>query len=376
MTIYLLYSADYELFLGGNYYDENEVLIHPTDELLDLFDKLHIPLTLFADVFSILRYRDHKLSGFSENAENQLKDAVRRGHDVQSHVHPHWNFTQIEGRTYKVNPDYFLLGKLDSDPEQLYVKIQNLLMTSKTYLNNLLCQVNKAYACIAFRSGGYGLQPNSSVIIKALQDSGFIIDSSIVPGFTVKNTINEIDFSIVPKMANYYLDSDLGTPSKNNSGIFEIPIASCRFSKEENFSLQVSLLLKFLRMKIMNRRATNTHVKDKGYSIQKNSPQNITRKTNHSKYYNFFVDTVYDDFYYLDCSTDDERMLLCTKKYLKQFDSLNKNIFFSFNMHPKGMTKKHFIALEKYHNSLTKYYKDKLKVITFQQAAELIQKRE
>ena len=126
----------------------------------------------------------------------------------------------------------------------------------------------------------------------------------------------------------------------------------------------------------MNRRATNTHVKDKGYSIQKNSPQNITRKTNHSKYYNFFVDTVYDDFYYLDCSTDDERMLLCTKKYLKQFDSLNKNIFFSFNMHPKGMTKKHFIALEKYHNSLTKYYKDNIKVITFQQAAELIQKRE
>ena len=47
MTIYILYSADYELFLGGNYCDENEVLINPTNDLLDLCDRLKIPLTLF-----------------------------------------------------------------------------------------------------------------------------------------------------------------------------------------------------------------------------------------------------------------------------------------------------------------------------------------
>ena len=101
MTIYILYSADYELFLGGNYCNETEVLINPTNDLLNLFDDLKIPITLFADIFSILRYKEKELLDFPDSAEKQLKDAIRRGHDVQSHVHPHWNFTQIEENNYR-----------------------------------------------------------------------------------------------------------------------------------------------------------------------------------------------------------------------------------------------------------------------------------
>lgn len=375
MTIYILYSADYELFLGGNYCDENEILINPTNDLLNLFDKLNIPLTIFADVFSFLRYREQKLYSFPENAENQLKDAIRRGHDVQSHVHPHWNFTLIEGRTYKVNLDYFLLGKLDSDPEKLYLKIRKLLTTSKNYLHNLLSPINNNYTCIAFRSGGYGLQPNSAIIFKALRDSEFIIDSSIVPGLIMRTNVNEIDFSIVPKMANYYLDSDIGTPSKENQGIFEIPLASCTFSTGENFLLQLSLLLKSLRTKIVQMTSTNSPAKEKGYAIQHNPVQETTRKTEHSKYYNFIAEIFYKRFYYLDCSTNDEKMFQCTKKYLKQFDTVNENVFFSFNMHPKGMTKQHFDALERYHQKLKMYYKDHIQAISYQQAAEILAKK-
>jgi len=375
MTIYILYSADYELFLGGNYCDENEVLINPTNDLLNLSDKLNIPLTLFADVLSFLRYREQKLFAFPENAEHQLKDAIRRGHDVQAHVHPHWNVTQIEGRTYKIEGDYFLLGNLDADPEQLYLKIRTLLMTSKNYLNNILGQVNKNYTCIAFRAGGYGLQPNSAIIIKALHDSGFIIDSSVVPDFIFKSKVNEIDFSIVPKMANYYLDADVGTPSKNNQGVFEIPIASCTFSIWQNFLSRFShYLLKYFRTKTGNGATMSTQVKEKGYPIQQNPVLQATRKKEHSKYYKFFEEIVYQRFYYLDCSTDDNQMFQCTKRYLKQFDVVNTDVFFSFNMHPKGMTKDHWAALEKYHTTLTMYYKGNIRAISYQQAAEMVLK--
>ncbi|GEM_PF-251468 len=375
MTIYILYSADYELYLGGNYCDENEVLINPTKDLLNLFDKLNIPLTLFADVLSFLRYREQKLFGFPENAENQLKDAIRRGHDVQSHVHPHWNFTQIEGRTYKVNADFFLLGKLDDDPEKLYAKIRNLLMTSRSYLHDLLGTVNKNYQCIAFRAGGYGLQPNSAIVMKALRDSGFVIDSSIVPGFVLKNKINEVDFSMVPKMANYYLDSDLTTPSKNNQGIFEIPLASCTFSIGQNFLSQFSYYsLKFFRARSGQGASAPSAVKEKGYPIQQVPKKNSARKPKHSKLYNFFVETIDNCFNYLDCSTDDEKMFQCTKTYLKHFDVVNKDVFFAFNMHPKGMTKDHFAALEKYHHKLTGYYQGNIQAIRYQQAAEMLVK--
>jgi hypothetical protein len=375
MTIYILYSADYELFLGGNYCDEHEVLITPTNELLNLFDNLNIPVTLFADVFSFLRYKEQKLCKFPENAENQLKDAIRRGHDVQAHVHPHWIFTHIEGRVYTVNKDYFLLGKLDADPGALYGKIRDLLTTSRNYLTDLLRQVNKNYLCVAFRSGGYGLQPNSALIMKALQDSGFVIDSSIVPGFVLQSSVNEIDFSKVSGLANYYLDADISTPSKNNQGIFEIPIASCTFSLWENFRSQFSYIVKFLRTKIMQKSSTNSAVKEKGYPIQQDPVPHSVRKNEHSRYYNFIAETFSNRFYYLDCSTDDERMFQCTKKYLKQFDTVNNNVFFSCNMHPKGMTQKHFAALEKYHNTLKRYYQGNIQAISYQQAAEMLSRK-
>ena len=79
MTIYTLYSADYELFLGGNYCDEQEVLIKPTYDLLDICERHQIPLTLFADVFSILRYREHTLFSFPIAAEQQTERCTPAG---------------------------------------------------------------------------------------------------------------------------------------------------------------------------------------------------------------------------------------------------------------------------------------------------------
>lgn len=369
MTIYILYSADYELFLGGNYCDESEVLINPTNNLLNVFENLKIPVTLFADIFSILCYKKHNLLRFPESAEAQLKDAIRRGHDVQSHIHPHWNYTQIMGNTYNVNLDYFLFGKLDTDKEILYSKIRDNLMTSRIYLQNLLRQINSDYDCIAFRSGGYGLQPNSDIVIKALINSGFVIDSSIVPGLIAKTNVNEVDFSHVPKMANYYLDCDVSTSSDNNQGIFEIPIASCTFNAGEIFLYQMNVLFTFLQNKILQKKSDTCIFKERGYSIQQ--LENLPR---HSKYYNF-LKSFNDRFYYLNCSTNDEKMFHCTKKYLNRFDFVNNDIFVSVNMHPKAMTEKHFNALENYHTTLKNYYQDNIQAISYQQAAEMVTKK-
>ena len=373
MTIYILYSADYELFLGGNYCDEKEVLIDPAKDLLNLCQRLNIPLTLFADILSILRYRELNISGFPKLAEDQLKDAIVRGHDVQSHVHPHWNDTFIDGRRYTVNTGYFLLGNLDRDPEALYAKVLANLVTSRNYLHQLLRQVRKDYQCIAFRAGGYGLQPQTKVILKALAEAGFIIDSSIVPGLVVRNSVNEIDFSRVPDRANYYLDHDLGTPSGYDQGIFEIPIASCTFSPWENFLCQMSVLSRYVRTKRM-KKPGESRQGDRGYPIQQN-PTDRPVIPEHSKYYNFLREFWHDRFFYLDCSTDHEKMVRCTKNYLQQFEGSRGPVFFSCNMHPKEMTEEHFIALEKYHTTLKHYYRDTIQAISYQQAAEMLHKK-
>jgi hypothetical protein len=374
MTIYILYSADYELFLGGNCCDEEDVLIKPTYDLLDICERHQIPLTLFADVFSILRYKEHGLFSFPTAAEQQLKDALQRGHDVQSHVHPHWKYTRIEGNRYSVNTDYFLLGNLDTDPEALYGKILDCLKSSRDYLHDLLRQTSTGYRCIAFRAGGYGLQPNSPVVIKALTDAGFMIDSSIVPGLVIRNAVNQIDFSRVPDLANYHLSDGVSNPSHKDHGIFEIPIASCTFSLWENFLAQISILSRYVSNK-HNADSPGSSGTEKGYPIQQNKKGQGGSEPGHSKYYQFIREFYYDRFYYLDCSTNEEKMILCTKKYLQQFDWVHNNVFFSFNMHPKEMTKDYFTALEKYHTALKTYYGGNIQAISYQQAAEIISKK-
>jgi hypothetical protein len=337
-------------------------------------DRQKIPLTLFADIFSILRYKEHNLFGFPNAAEKQLKDAILRGHDVQSHVHPHWKYTRIEGNRYTVNTDYFLLGKLDTDTEALYGKILDYLMISRNYLHNLLRQVNTSYQCVAFRAGGYGLQPNAATVLKALTDAGFIIDSSIVPDLVIRNTVNEVDFSHVPDRSNYYLYDGINSPSLKDYGIFEIPIASCTFSIGENFLNQLSVLSRYVRNKRRGR-ASGSRRKEKGYQIQLQENRQTLSKPEHSIYFNFLREFYYDRFYYLDCSTDHEKMVRCTKKYLQQFDGVHNNVFFSLNMHPKEMTQEHFTALEKYHTALQAYYQGNIQAISYQQAAEMITKK-
>jgi hypothetical protein len=223
-----------------------------------------------------------------------------------------------------------------------------------------LTPININYNCCAFRSGGYGLQPNSNTIIKALINSGFMIDSSVVPNLIEKSNVNEVDFSIVPKMANYYLDYDLSA-SKSGKGIFEIPIASYKFNLIDNFFYKIKILLTFLLYRAKNGKA-------KGYPIQEE--ENVSK---YLKYYNF-LKSFNDRFYYLNCSTNDAIMFQSTKKYLMQFDYTKKDVFFSFNMHPKMMTTEHFQALKNYHNKLTIYYNDNIQAISFQQAAEKLAK--
>ena len=368
LTLFILYSADYELFLGGNNHNETEVLIEPTNALLNTFDDVAVPLTLFADVFSFLRYREQNLFDFPGEAENQLKDAIRRGHDVQSHVHPHWSFTSFQDNKFLFDTKYFLLGNLDEDKEKLYRLILKYLVDSRIYLHELLTPVDSRYHCIAYRAGGYGLQPNSDIVIRALIDAGFIIDSSIVPNLVNTNHVNAIDFSIVPKTANYYLDSDLCSPSLTNRGIFEIPIASCNLPVREVAWKKFQFLVKECKNNIVDQPDSSKNKKITGYTIQS------TEKLSGISRYSDLIKKSLNRFFILNCTTDDNIMFQCTKRYLNQFDNRNNDVFFSCTMHPKEMTAANFSALKKYHETLKTYYGEDIQAISYQDAAEMLKK--
>ena len=71
--IYLLFSADYELYLGGNYVPEREVLIDQSKKLINICSKINIPLTLFCDILCLWRYRELGLTDFPNEVEESIK---------------------------------------------------------------------------------------------------------------------------------------------------------------------------------------------------------------------------------------------------------------------------------------------------------------
>ena len=88
----LVFTLDYEIHGNGDGCPL-ELMVEPTDRMLDLFDCYGAKLTIMAEVAEILRFREHAVTtgrdqfGY-EAIVGQLRRAVASAHDVQLHLHP------------------------------------------------------------------------------------------------------------------------------------------------------------------------------------------------------------------------------------------------------------------------------------------------
>jgi hypothetical protein len=234
--IYLLFSSDYELYFGENFLSEREVLIEPTQRILDAFEEEGIPMTLFADVTSVWRYHSLKVeSDYILLFEEQLRRAIHQGHDVQLHLHPHWMTSTFDGKKWEMDESKFKLSDMGYGGRKIksLESAEELIIRGKKYLEGLLRPIDPSYQCIAFRAGGYGIQPNEKELISALLSAGFKIDSSIVPGMFFKSNVNQIDFRRVPAKLPYRIGTRYGIDQEDSQGILEIPIAAYSESFQE-----------------------------------------------------------------------------------------------------------------------------------------------
>lgn len=222
----LLITADYELFLGRNFVGHDEVLFGPTEQLMARCEKLGVGLTFFADVCSVWAHRKFGLDDYADKFEAQMQDALRRGHDVQLHLHPHWlNSIWCEDR-WQVSTDRMYLAEFgfgdgeDSAPA--------IIKRGVDYLHDLLHPVAPDYRCLAFRAAGLALQPDERKLISALLDHGIRIDSSVAKDLVLQLDTIEIDYRRVPTAANWYLAPASGITEDAGAGLLEIPIATFR----------------------------------------------------------------------------------------------------------------------------------------------------
>jgi hypothetical protein len=317
----ILYSADYELFLGENFLPERDVLLEPTRALLDACDRLSIPMAFFCDVTCLWRYRDDGDEEFPSAAEEQLREIVRRGHDVQAHLHPHWLTARREDRRWVAPMEAFLIGDLTRESAAA------LLARASSYLTELLRPVDPEYECVAFRAGNYGLQPNVEDVFGALRETGYLVDSSVVPGLVLQNAVNRIDFR--------------GWPERDGQlhGVYEVPIASAPSGP-----------LDAVRRRLRRRRLQPQEPRGSTMQAATGSETSLRDRL-------FLVD-------FLELTTDVKRLRTVTQRYVAR---VGGKATFSFSCHPKALGEAELEALVEYHRWLTGAYD--VRALTFRQLA-------
>lgn len=312
---------------------------------------------------------------FPDQVDDQLRNVVRRGHDVQMHIHPHWPKTDIDRREdgsthYNFDSIWMYPGPHFED---LYGFMLKHLLAGREYLNSLLKEVLSDYECVAYRAGAYGIVPGEKKILAALEDAGYLIDSSVVPGYPgIDVPTKQVNFYNVPKQGNYRLSRKSGLTQPADEGLFEIPVAA---TVVHGLRPLLHLKLKSLRNHLFGKQ--NLHA-NRGYTANEGFRRNrpVAKQSLASRAKRIITRSLSCSHWrMMDITNDTRAMLDITHSYIRKYQNESKDLFFSVSFHPKDYIPSMQEAIKKYHRMLKRYYGDNIRAITFSQAADLIPSR-
>lgn len=222
MQNHLILTVDYELFGNGSG-DIVNCVIKPTEMMLNIADRYNAKLTLFVDIaeFNTMKEND-KFHNDIKLVYAQIQDAVRRGHDVQLHIHPQWIGAVYNGESWDLALDKWRIADIDSET------LQNYFIFYKSVLEDIVHVVKPDYKCEVFRAGGWCIQPSEKVLT-AMKAADLYIDSTVAPGARLKNTAHWFDFSKTPKKPYWKVYKDVCIEAKEGD-FLEIPISTIKSS--------------------------------------------------------------------------------------------------------------------------------------------------
>jgi hypothetical protein len=224
VKVKIFLSFDHEISLGSSpsYFKD---LFEPTEELLKLVSDLQVPINLFTDILCAKRFIEWDSYGFYNPWKKQIHLAFQQGNDVQLHIHPHWIDTKYIKNRFVPAKNFNLASFRDREKPN---DIPGIIKQSVEFLTKTMHEIDLEYKCVAFRAGGFGISPETGIILSSLYNNGIRIDSSLAEGLRFESEISQIDFHGLPKKANWYLPfTDFNIHfDKSENGIFEIPIAS------------------------------------------------------------------------------------------------------------------------------------------------------
>lgn len=240
-TLNLIITADYEIFGNGSGSVDN-CMIAPAEKMMGIAEKHGARICLFVDVCEYWAFKDVFEKGLSQDdnalkVENQLKDAIKRGHDVQLHFHPQWLDYKYQNGNWNLNQDYWRLPSVEKIEGW---SIKKLFEEGKKTLEKMLQPINTNYKCDVFRAGAWCIQPEEEVL-KAMKELGFRIESTVAPGKVYDDGRTIYDFSNTPDIPFWKIGESV-TQKDDIGEILEYPIFTTK--------LPASKVFKFNRLKV------------------------------------------------------------------------------------------------------------------------------
>ena len=256
----LLFTFDYELFLGDRSGSVQDCLITPTDQLISLLHKYDFKSYFFVDTVYLLRLKEAALVNPLAKADldrifSQLVQIVKKGHEIYPHIHPHWLDAIYDATINEWCLTEKRYYKFSSISQELQT---SLFEESVKIIHSILAQANQKQPVDSYRAGGWSIQPFNNFIPWFLKH-GIKHEFSVLPGMYQFSDAQSFDFRKAPEnQAIYPFHED--TCLKDETGPFtEWTISSIILNRYEKwFDFKISGFL--------NRTGRRPALKGKGVS--------------------------------------------------------------------------------------------------------------
>jgi hypothetical protein len=237
MTTRLLITLDYELFFGRQVGTVERCMLRPLEALEQVVDRHDVKLTLFVDAGYLHQLQNQvaaapNLKHDHARISDQLKRLTDQGHDVQLHIHPHWEDSVFRNGAWQIDTQRYRLHDFDQEAALRIVSDYKRALTEIV-----------GDRVFAYRAGGWCLQP-FALIGEALSAHGIWLDSTVYFNGHSPDDIRGFDFRQAPKRTRWRFSADPLKPEEEGR-FLELPISACRVSPL--FYWKLAFLKKFAR---------------------------------------------------------------------------------------------------------------------------------
>ncbi len=218
----IFFTFDYELFFGTNPGSIDKCIIEPTNRLIELAEKFDAKFTFFVDSGYVLKLQEYKekypvLEKDYIKITEQVKILSKLGHDIQLHIHSHWEDSHYDGQKWVMDVSRYRIHTFSES------EIEDIVFRYKKVLVDLVG--DKVFA---FRAGGWCIQPFEK-IKKAFLNNNIWADSTVFYGGQNLSDTHYYDFSNAPKEDKWTFD-DSPIEKVEKGKFIELPITAMKMS--------------------------------------------------------------------------------------------------------------------------------------------------